>query len=729
MSLRRSGPVNSHHTLTASAAYCPPLGQTVRPVPENDHRMQSAKGQVDMVGVLLKYLKLPDPSKRKGLRQFAVNFSSNNQKINNCYDAHRQPPHTDWVVLGAIVNLWAKLGIDSVLRDKLFANGMLNRMIPLLKEGDKNIRTSVLFALSNLTHHGGSAARKTIAELTTSTLIEMIADPECSARSAELSVAVLAHALGPTVMDAAEGHHIGDKVVIPNILRELNAERTCYAIGAIIRRTDVDTEAVSHAISLLKGLAFYFRDAILAMHVERAFIAALASKDIQLRIEGFTGILRVGSSVTESESRLLDPMRVAAIARNPEEYFTPELMQALNSQYGGLKGGMIYELADSSTALDAATRRLERSRDMAAFGRELCQRILTSEYSVAQGVMTGPGGHMESFATFFERAAQALEKSTDPADAHLPYVLRIKIAIASGDRHQITTLSSAAQSLFPDFAFFYYTQSIWTQESRVALRLAKKGLACSDLTDYVKRGLLHRSAESGYEMTLSGPFQLAAPGSPAWSEGVAILHCAQEDSKAYIEMTSLDQRNLKTVIYTYLCVTLMLEGDKVFHNLDMVRPYLVKLSLAEQIYAVVCRPLPYTERKLAVDLILPQFAKPLKQWREAITRLEHQSPHHHHHQQLPADDPDHVLANWLARTALDDENTPDSEYADLQPKAPERIPPGTSAKDVLVYRCSLCGNPSASLKKCGRCKQVRYCDDSCQRKHWKKGHKTVCKPA
>ncbi|KAG8695016.1 hypothetical protein FRC08_008114 [Ceratobasidium sp. 394] len=300
-----------------------------------------------------------------------------------------------------------------------------------------------------------------------------------------------------------------------------------------------------------------------------------------------------------------------------------------------------------------------------------------------------------------------------------------------GDRENIVRLCAEALKQFPEVAFFYYAQACWTQESRTALRLSKKGLACSDLTDYVKRGLLHRSAEAGFDMTISTTsFPLAEPGSPAWREGIAILHCAQEDSKAYIEMTSMDQRNLKTVIYTYLCVTFILEGDEAFKNLDIIRPYIQKLSLAEQIYSVVCQPLPHTERKLAVDLIVPQFAKPLNQWRAAIARLKPRYGHHHHHQRLPKDDPDHVLANWLARTALDDEEAPESVYEDLKagPSADD-LDLGTRAEDVLVYRCSLCGNPSASLKKCGRCKQARYCDNLCQRKHWKKGHKTVCKPA
>ena len=44
--------------------------------------------------------------------------------------------------------------------------------------------------------------------------------------------------------------------------------------------------------------------------------------------------------------------------------------------------------------------------------------------------------------------------------------------------------------------------------------------------------------------------------------------------------------------------------------------------------------------------------------------------------------------------------------------------------------CGHCGAEKclAALKKCARCLAVVYCDDACQREHWKRGgHKQVCK--
>lgn len=454
-------------------------------------------------------------------------------------------------------------------------------MVPLLENGPPETRHSVLFALSNVTHHGGSQARRAIAMLTTSTIVDLIAVPDCPARIAELGLAVLSHSLSSTVSDDIGHHTIGDEVKTPAVLKDINEERLVSAIGWIIRRPDVDEEAISHGIELLRSLAFVCRNPMLATKTHYPLIAALASPNIHVRLGGFMGVLRLGGSVVERESRMLNPMQVAQIARNPEKYFNPTLMETLRNQYGGLKGGMIAEIAESADGVDVAAQQLARDGDYARLGRALCKRILDCEYSLGNGVIMGPDGIMEGFDATFKRAGEALRITENPEDAYFPALLAIKMAMGQGDRATVCALSAQAIRQFPEIAFFHYTQATWTEESRTALRLAKKGLACSDMTDYVKRGLLFRSAEAAYEMTMSGPLEMAAPGSPAWREAVAILHCGQEDSKAYIEMTPMDQKNIKTMLYTYLGISFILEGDAIYKNLDMIRVSPNPFSLGE----------------------------------------------------------------------------------------------------------------------------------------------------
>lgn len=48
---------------------------------------------------------------------------------------------------------------------------------------------------------------------------------------------------------------------------------------------------------------------------------------------------------------------------------------------------------------------------------------------------------------------------------------------------------------------------------------------------------------------------------------------------------------------------------------------------------------------------------------------------------------------------------------------------------TAVFCCSACGKVPTGTEKllnCGACKQVRYCDRTCQKNHWKAGHKSEC---
>lgn len=47
---------------------------------------------------------------------------------------------------------------------------------------------------------------------------------------------------------------------------------------------------------------------------------------------------------------------------------------------------------------------------------------------------------------------------------------------------------------------------------------------------------------------------------------------------------------------------------------------------------------------------------------------------------------------------------------------------------VLSWKCANCEKVHPILLSCSRCKQVTYCDKTCQRTHWKNGHKHNCCP-
>jgi hypothetical protein len=42
------------------------------------------------------------------------------------------------------------------------------------------------------------------------------------------------------------------------------------------------------------------------------------------------------------------------------------------------------------------------------------------------------------------------------------------------------------------------------------------------------------------------------------------------------------------------------------------------------------------------------------------------------------------------------------------------------------FHCGSCGRVITHMRSCGRCQKVAYCDEVCQKQHWRNGHKQQC---
>eukprot|EP00741_Cyanophora_paradoxa_P011720 tig00020563_g11324.t1 len=57
-----------------------------------------------------------------------------------------------------------------------------------------------------------------------------------------------------------------------------------------------------------------------------------------------------------------------------------------------------------------------------------------------------------------------------------------------------------------------------------------------------------------------------------------------------------------------------------------------------------------------------------------------------------------------------------------------RVPPPQRRGNCVHVCCAACSAEGTSLKECGRCRAVSYCNAECQRAHWRQ-HKAACKAA
>jgi hypothetical protein len=138
-------------------------------------------------------------------------------------------------------------------------------------------------------------------------------------------------------------------------------------------------------------------------------------------------------------------------------------------------------------------------------------------------------------------------------------------------------------------------------------------------------------------------------------------------------------------------------------------------------------PLFNTQVRLAQQLLVSRYTPAAREWGAVVARYDGlitpsadgadtEGP-------TPADD---EFAAWLSKI--------DGGAAQEAWHPPHR---------KQMYRCANCGNPSAVLRKCGRCNTARYCDAEwvdclhgassanvfsrrCQKTHWAE-HKVYCK--
>jgi hypothetical protein len=113
-------------------------------------------------------------------------------------------------------------------------------------------------------------------------------------------------------------------------------------------------------------------------------------------------------------------------------------------------------------------------------------------------------------------------------------------------------------------------------------------------------------------------------------------------------------------------------------------------------------PLFNTQVRLAQQLLVARYTPAARAWGAIVARYDAaRAP--------PADGADAAgpgpaddeFAAWLARMDV-------GEHGEQEPV--QCWHPSLGPHRTYLYRCANCGNPSAVLRKCGRCDKARYCD-------------------
>ncbi|KAJ7150977.1 hypothetical protein C8R43DRAFT_1005813 [Mycena crocata] len=655
-----------------------------------------ADGWNPVINILCEYFDLPDLDTRSGLKKVHANFESICRRLDKAYTKNASNVR----IKGGIVGIYARLCVDSILRNKIFQKGFLEQLIPLLDE--PQCRHLALRALTTVTHHGGVEIRLEIAR-SYQVLVRLLREFPDDPKTVELATVTLSHCLISTISD--EGMRLD-----PQFAPSLDLQDVVKMVTDTLRKPAPSRTLVDHGVQLL---------AVSTLHCEMPqttinfLTAGLRSRDWIFRCTCLGGLVRLHRRESEPDQRSLDPMKLMSVAYNRAP---PQLNDILVAY--GFPRCETYLTMKTATDYQKAMMDVVRTHDLYSLGIVLAGFILRTEFSISDGYFQSEasahgrgtpeavdvGLPFKMWSDALPLCAKAIRAKGLSGQAEMADILDMKFFIMRQRIPEAVTVAHTALKRNPDFAYAYYALAL-ASDPVVGLRAAKKGMKCANITPFVRFQLMQRAVEMAGEMGITILQETASTGDRKWEEGIAFLTSALEDSKTYILEAPPDNRHMKNVLYWNILLRIAIE-EEISADLREVQGSIRKLKIADDFSNWIGIPPPKTNMRLTQQTVVRIFADAAEEWGDFIAT---------HSRPDPTPSPEKVeddLAAWLGDMHLHDEL---DEHATF------------NTSRVELYRCSWCGNPSAVLRKCSGCEKTRYCDASCQKSGWKE-HKKACVP-
>ncbi|THH00039.1 hypothetical protein EW026_g2433 [Hermanssonia centrifuga] len=519
--------------------------------------INDTEGWETVVRFLCRMFDLPDLETRSGLTKIHNNFPQIQKNLQAAYTKYEGNAK----ITGGIAGIWARMSIDVILRDRLFREGLISKMIPLLDV--RATRYVGLQALSTVTHHGGVEVRHEIAKYTSTLLRLMEEFPDDSAVN-DLVIVTLAHAVGSVITDDNVQAHTIRELDMPTVLRLTMVN---------IRKPDAPHYMLSHALQLLSCSTLHcYREVKAIPSLVKLLVASLRSADLTVRCSSLGGLVRLFHNECERDLHVKDPQKfMAAIQRG-----FPDNLSDLLMAHDPTKCDT-YVILQTSADYQKAMMRCVQDHDLYALGKTLAGLILKTEFAIAEGGFqaynerTGQPEIMDVGLPFkmwsdsLPICAKAVRAKGTPKDLDMADILDIKFFIMRQRIPEAADLAKRAIERSPQVAYFYYAISL-AAELTQGLRAAKKGLKCKQITPFVRANLLWRCVCHAGDLGLTR-LQMAAPGDTAYSEGIAFLVSALDDAKTFTSEIPPDSRHHINILNWLILLTIALRGSELSPDL------------------------------------------------------------------------------------------------------------------------------------------------------------------
>ncbi|KAF9819414.1 hypothetical protein IEO21_02157 [Rhodonia placenta] len=520
--------------------------------------IENAEGWNLIVTMLCEHFKLPDITRRSGLKKVHAHFNEIYKKLNDVYTKNLGNDK----IMGGIVGIWAKMFADSILRDRLFKEGLVSKMVPLLDM--PSTRHIGLQALSTVTHHGGIASRQEIAKLTPK-LLQLINEFSDDAVVMELATVTIAHAIGAVVGQEQEPDH--------RLLASIDIRSVLKLTVDNLRKPSASHLMINHAVGLLTSVTLHCYKECKAMPPLIQFLTAcLRSSDLTTRCNALGGLTRLNGLEAEPNKQFFDPRKIMdAVSRRFPDNLTDIIMD-----YGMDRCDTTLTLR-SSADFQRAMMKCVQDHDLYALGKTIAQLVVRTEFSITGGAyqtMNEQTGQWEIVNTglpftmwgdALPHCARALRQKGTKEDLDDAEICELKHHVL---QQNIPAAIRAGQEVLqrnPQLAYAHYVIALGADNTQ-GLKSAKKGLKCKQITPFVRHYLLWRAVEHAGNLGLV-VLQQATEGEKDYGEGIAFLVSACEDAKTFISEAPPDNRHMETVLNWYIICSIAIRGPELSNDM------------------------------------------------------------------------------------------------------------------------------------------------------------------
>ncbi|KDR72534.1 hypothetical protein GALMADRAFT_751982 [Galerina marginata CBS 339.88] len=649
-------------------------------------------GWRDCVDYLCDAFKIPDLTSRRGLKKIHANFDDIYARLDDLYQSNQ-----DIKVRAAIVAIFSKLCLDSILRTKLFEKVILDKIIPFLSL--EETRHLAFRALSVMTHHSGEEVKVEIARYANK-LAEITRGLPGDERLGSLCAATLCHTVSAVLigLPCSSNMRIYMSLDFDNIfecLLETAKRARFYAPGVIY-----------HIVTLLSVSAGILPAFPKATTLVTGFLAAgMRSKNWSYRCACLKALIDIsGFGAKEDMAIPEQPHYITSVQKE-----MPEHLQIICINYEPKECENQVILTCQMECVEAMLD-YPKNLDLYLLGKKLVRLILITEFPFPQNAtFFGEEFSASTLAVYNNKppfvqwmdglplCAKALREHGTEEDGDSANVLDVKYLI---DSERLTDAIDLAKRCLRHnsgskfTAYFYYTLTLLSDDLQT-LGPVKKGLKCKELPPFIKHHLLQRAVQCACRQGLR-----------VWrnnlEEGVALLSCAFEDAKIFIAEAPPDSRHMRNVTCWCVLLTILFKTE-IDSDLKELEEMLYRLDIADDFSAYIGHVRSKSLLRLAQQGLVKHYRLGVAEFERSFAESEKDNSDPAI--QLPSRKNQKDVTAWLEEMQREDGtkepviNCGSSSSKDGQNLDHER---------VVMYCCSWCGNPSAAVRKCSKCSKTKY---------------------